>query len=152
MTKKRAQPFMCKLVLRRKQMFWISPIANFQLLVVNILSLDHHFLCSVLLIPFSTVSLSLLGGWLSVYAAICGAPYWGPTFYCVDRCRYSLPFWSAAAGERSVPLSQPGVISTLCGGSEEEGSITLSLLVYLIIIAPPALSLGVLLGSLPGLA
>lgn len=60
--------------------------------------------------------LSLLGGWLSVYAPIRCAPSWGPTFYCIDRCRYSFPFWPAAAGERSVPLSQ-----YLCSHMSENG-------------------------------
>lgn len=50
--------------------------------------------------------LSLLGGGLAVYAAGCCAPSWGCTFYAFDRCRYSVPFWPAAAGERSVSPAQ----------------------------------------------
>lgn len=53
-----------------------------------------------------TYPLFLLGGGLAVYAAGCRAPSWGCTFYAFDRCRYSVPFWPAAAGERSVSPAQ----------------------------------------------
>lgn len=101
-----------------------------------------------------SLCLSLLGGWLGVYAAIGRAPYWGLAFHCVDRCQYSLPFWPAAAGERSVPLSQLG--PHFYPAQRWRGGEGVYLLVYLVIVAPPPLSLllrlGVLLGSLPALA
>lgn len=116
---------------------------------------------------FASLSLCVLGGWLSVYAAICRAPYWGPTFYCIDRCRYSLPFWPAAAGERSVspPVTWPGshfhpVWRWAVGGGRRGSSPshTPTHLVYLVVIAPPFLFLSLsllescLAGVLPALA
>ncbi len=107
-----AQHFMeCQSKIGRKR-FSIPPQnlkAYFLSLSLTALSIAS-FLSLVHCLP-----VSLLGGRLCVYTAIRCAPYWGPTFYCIDRCRYSLPFWPAAAGERSVPSSHD-LFHTCWGG------------------------------------